>query len=86
PGMVMTEEFSKNRLGSDAAAQNVYAGVAEPLLAEDIAETVVWMLSRPAHVNIDSVVIRPVAQANSWTVARTGSDVVDLPSSGLDGE
>lgn len=70
PGMVKTEEFSKRRLGSEEAAAKVYAGVAEPLVAEDIADAIAWTLTRPKHVNIDSLVIRPVAQANSWTVAR----------------
>ncbi len=71
PGMVKTPEFSKNRLGSDEAAEAVYAGVSEPLLAHDIADVIAWTLTRPRHVNIDSVIVRPVAQANSWTVART---------------
>ncbi|MCF2705781.1 SDR family oxidoreductase [Arcanobacterium haemolyticum] len=70
PGMVKTPEFSKNRLGSEEAAEAVYAGVDEPLVADDIADVIVWTLSRPSHVNIDSVTVRPVAQANSWTVAR----------------
>lgn len=70
PGMVHTEEFSLNRLGSQEAADKVYAGVDEPLTADDIADAIVWTLTRPRHVNIDSVVVRPVAQANSWTVAR----------------
>lgn len=70
PGMVKTEEFSKNRLGGEAAAEKVYQGVAEPLVAEDIADIIFWTLSRPKHVNIDLVQVRPVAQANSWTVAR----------------
>ncbi|MDN6486799.1 MAG: SDR family oxidoreductase [Ancrocorticia sp.] len=70
PGMVKTEEFSKNRLGGEGAAEKVYQGVAEPLVAEDIADIIFWTLSRPKHVNIDLVQVRPVAQANSWTVAR----------------
>ncbi|MCI1676046.1 MAG: SDR family oxidoreductase [Ancrocorticia sp.] len=70
PGMVKTEEFSLNRLGNKEAAEKVYAGVAEPLVADDIADVIAWALTRPSHVNIDSVVVRPRAQANSWTVAR----------------
>lgn len=70
PGMVKTEEFSLRRLGTEGAAEQVYAGVEEPLLAADIADVVAWTLTRPRHVNIDSVIVRPVAQANSWTVAR----------------
>ncbi|OCA94896.1 SDR family NAD(P)-dependent oxidoreductase [Actinobaculum suis] len=83
PGMVMTEEFSLNRLGSEDAAENVYRGVAEPLLAEDIADIVSWTLTRPKHVNIDTVTVRPVAQANAWVVERADDSVQDLPSSDL---
>ena len=64
PGMVRTEEFSLVRLGGDQAkADAVYAGVPDPLVADDVAEAIVWMATRPAHVNIDRMVIRPVAQA-----------------------
>ena len=71
PGMVRTEEFSLNRLGSREAADRVYEGVAEPLVAEDIAEAIVWTLERPRHVNIDSMIVRPLAQATNTIVART---------------
>ena len=71
PGMVRTEEFSLNRYAGDAeAAERVYAGVAEPLLAEDVADAIVWTLTRPHHVNIDSLIIRPRAQASNTVVAR----------------
>lgn len=71
PGMVRTEEFSLIRLGGDRErADAVYAGVAEPLLAQDVADAVVWALTRPHHVNIDSMVIRPRAQASNTVVAR----------------
>ena len=70
-GMVRTEEFSLNRLGSREAADRVYEGVAEPLVAEDIAEAIVWTLERPRHVNIDSMIVRPLAQATNTIVART---------------
>ena len=73
PGMVRTPEFSLNRLGSKEAADKVYEGVAEPLVAEDIADAIVWALSRPTHVNIDSMVIRPRAQATNTLVARDSS-------------
>lgn len=73
PGMVRTPEFSLNRLGSKEAADKVYEGVAEPLVAEDIADAIVWALSRPSHVNIDSMVIRPRAQATNTLVARDSS-------------
>ncbi|PFG35993.1 NADP-dependent 3-hydroxy acid dehydrogenase YdfG [Flavimobilis soli] len=71
PGMVHTEEFSLNRYDGDAeAASRVYAGVAEPLLAEDVADAIVWTLTRPHHVNVDSLIIRPRAQASNTVVAR----------------
>ena len=71
PGMVRTEEFSLNRYAGDAeAADRVYAGVAEPLLAEDVADAIVWTVTRPHHVNIDSLIIRPRAQASNTVVAR----------------
>lgn len=70
PGMVKTEEFSLNRLGDGEAAQNVYRGVAQPLLAEDIAQCITWAIEMPRHVNIDSMIIRPVAQATNTVVHR----------------
>ncbi|AYD89523.1 SDR family NAD(P)-dependent oxidoreductase [Actinomyces sp. 2119] len=73
PGMVATEEFSLNRFRGDAqAAQKVYAGVAQPLTAQDVAECVTWALERPSHVNIDSMIVRPRAQASNTVVAREG--------------
>lgn len=72
PGMVQTEEFSLTRFDGDRErADAVYDGVAEPLTADDIADIVAWVVSRPAHVNIDSVVVRPRAQASQQTVHRT---------------
>ena len=73
PGMVRTEEFSLNRLGSQEAADRVYEGVSAPLVAEDVAEAIVWTLERPSHVNIDSMIVRPVAQATNTLVARDTS-------------
>jgi len=71
PGMVRTDEFAVNRFGGDAErAAAVYAGVAEPLTAEDVAETVAWVATLPAHVNIDLLVVRPVAQAAQHKVHR----------------
>lgn len=64
PGLVHTEEFSLRRLGGDqAAADKVYAGVKDPLVADDVADAIVWTVTRPAHVNIDQIVIKPIAQA-----------------------
>lgn len=63
PGMVHTEEFSRTRLrGDQVRADALYEGVDSPLVAEDVAETIRWVASLPRHVNIDSVVVRPVAQ------------------------
>ncbi|MGO8883469.1 MAG: SDR family NAD(P)-dependent oxidoreductase [Streptosporangiaceae bacterium] len=64
PGMVKTDEFSLNRYHGDAdKAAAVYAGVAEPLTADDVADAVAWAVTRPAHVNVDLMVLRPRAQA-----------------------
>jgi NADP-dependent 3-hydroxy acid dehydrogenase YdfG len=70
PGMVRTDEFSLNRLGSPEKADAVYRGVREPLVAEDIADCIAWAVTRPQHVNIDLMVVRPVAQAAQHKVAR----------------
>lgn len=71
PGMVRTEEFSLGRFGGDQeAADAVYAGVAEPLVAEDVADVIGWMATRPRHVNIDLVVVKPLAQAAQHKVDR----------------
>jgi NADP-dependent 3-hydroxy acid dehydrogenase YdfG len=73
PGMVKTEEFGLVRFGGDREkAEAVYAGVAEPLVADDVAETIAWMVTRPAHVSIDELVIRPKAQAAQHKVHRQG--------------
>ena len=72
PGMVHTEEFSLNRYhGDQAAADRVYAGVEGPLTAEDGAAAIRWCVSLPPHFNVDSMIIRPVAQASNTVVART---------------
>ena len=64
PGMVHTEEFSLVRFGGDhAKADAVYADVDSPLSAADVAEAVRWVASLPRHVNVDDLVIRPIAQA-----------------------
>ena len=70
PGMVKTDEFSLVRFGGDQArADAVYADV-EPLVAEDIAEAIVHALELPAHVNLDLITIKPVAQAAPHKVVR----------------
>lgn len=71
PGMVYTEEFALTRFGGDRSrADAVYAGVSNPLLAEDIAECIAWVAARPAHVNIDRMTVRPRAQAAQHKVHR----------------
>ena len=70
PGMVKTEEFSLVRLGDPRAAEDVYAGVEEPLVASDIAEAIRWSLDVPLHVNVDLMVLRPVAQSTNTDVVR----------------
>jgi NADP-dependent 3-hydroxy acid dehydrogenase YdfG len=63
-------EFSSVRFkGDEVRASAVYQGV-EPLTPEDIAETLVWMASRPTHVNIDELVIKPTDQAAIHKVYR----------------
>jgi NADP-dependent 3-hydroxy acid dehydrogenase YdfG len=72
PGMVKTDEFAVNRFSGDAAkAAKVYEGVDSPLTAEDVAESIRWSVSLPEHFNVDSMVIRPVAQAANHKVHRT---------------
>lgn len=71
PGMVHTPEFSLQRFGGDQArADAVYAGV-EPLLAEDVADAIVWVATRPRHVNIDLLQLTPQQQAAVHKVARS---------------
>ena len=70
PGMVRTDEFSLNRFGDREKAEAVYAGVREPLVAEDIADCIAWTATRPQHVNIDRLVVRPIAQAAQHKVVR----------------
>ncbi|GIJ29369.1 oxidoreductase [Micromonospora qiuiae] len=72
PGMVKTDEFSLVRFGGDAdRAESVYAGVTEPLVAEDVADCIAWCATRPQHVNVDRLVVRPLAQAAQHKVHRT---------------
>ncbi len=69
PGLVETE-FSLVRFGGDQErAKKPYAGMT-PLTAQDIAEAILWMVTRPAHVNIDTLVIRPLDQATASLVHR----------------
>jgi NADP-dependent 3-hydroxy acid dehydrogenase YdfG len=71
PGMVRSEGFALTRFGGDQAkADAVYAGVAEPLTSDDIADIVTWIATRPPHVNIDRITVRPRAQAAQHKVHR----------------
>ncbi|GAA2130691.1 SDR family NAD(P)-dependent oxidoreductase [Kitasatospora kazusensis] len=71
PGMVKSEGFAVTRFrGDEEKAAAVYAGVAEPLTSEDVADTVSWAVTRPPHVNIDLLVVRPRAQAANHKVHR----------------
>jgi 3-hydroxy acid dehydrogenase/malonic semialdehyde reductase len=69
PGMVETE-FSEVRFNGDAEkAKKVYEGL-DPLMAQDIAEAIWFAVSRPAHVNINDMLIMPTAQATATLVNR----------------
>lgn len=71
PGMVRSEGFALTRFdGDEAKAEAVYAGVAEPLTSQDVAEIVTWVATRPPHVNIDRLTVRPRAQAAQHKVHR----------------
>ena len=69
PGLVETE-FSVVRFDGDAdRAAQVYAGL-QPLTADDVAECIRWAVARPSHVNIDSIVVKPRAQADAFRTHR----------------
>ncbi|MHB1499772.1 MAG: SDR family oxidoreductase [Candidatus Dormibacteria bacterium] len=69
PGMVETD-FSVNRFeGDQARAQAVYRGL-DPLQPEDVADVVAFAVTRPFHVNLDQIVMRPLMQASSTKVVR----------------
>ena len=71
PGMVETE-FSVVRFDGDTEkAASIYQGLT-PLVAEDIADCIAWAVTRPPHVNVDEIVVRPAAQATSTEVDRSG--------------
>lgn len=71
PGMVRTDEFSLVRFKGDAErAAKTYEGVPDPLTAEDVADCIAWAVTRPAHVNIDRIDVKPRAQAAAHKVHR----------------
>lgn len=74
PGLVKTDEFSLVRFRGDAEkAEKVYAGVPEPLTAEDVADCIAWAATRPSHVNIDRIDLKPRVQAAPYKVHRVSS-------------
>jgi len=74
PGMVRTEEFSTVRFRGDAErAAKIYEGVDAPLTADDIADCVAWCVTRPPHVDVDLLVVKPLAQAAQHKVDRRTS-------------
>ena len=69
PGAVETD-FSLVRFGGDSErAASVYKGY-DPLAADDVADAIAWTLTRPSHVNVDLLVVRPVAQVSNTKTAR----------------
>lgn len=69
PGLAETE-FALVRYGGDRErARRLYEGMT-PLAAEDVAEAIAWVVTRPSHVNVDEIVLRPRDQANATTVYR----------------
>lgn len=71
PGLVDTEFSAVRFHGDHARAEAVYAGMT-PLSGDDVAEAVVWVADRPAHVQVTDLVIFPSAQASATLVARDG--------------
>ena len=69
PGMVETEFSIVRYHGDEAKAKAVYAGI-EPLTAEDIADTLEFIVTRPPHVSINDIQINPVQQANTYIANR----------------
>jgi len=83
PGMVHTKEFALNRFHGDTQrAAAVYADVDRPLTAEDIAECIALTVALPRHVNVDRLVVRPLAQAAQHRVHRGQLFTSGTPASG----
>ncbi|WP_144996509.1 SDR family oxidoreductase [Kocuria marina] len=74
PGLVHTPEFSLMRLGGDqAAADKIYAGVEKPLSGQDVAEVCAFAVELPHHVDLDTITVKPVAQAAPHKIIRTNN-------------
>ena len=72
PGMVETE-FTLVRTGGNQAASDTLYGGADPMTAEDIANTLLWIASQPAHLNINTLELMPTSQSfGGFQVARAG--------------
>jgi NADP-dependent 3-hydroxy acid dehydrogenase YdfG len=70
PGMVGGTEFSDVRFGGDEEKKAaVYRGV-DYLTAEDVADTILWVVTRPAYFNVDEIVLKPLQQASQDTFVR----------------
>jgi NADP-dependent 3-hydroxy acid dehydrogenase YdfG len=71
PGLVKTDEFSLVRFRGDGElAEKVYDGVPEPLTADDVADCIAFAATRPSHVNIDRIDLKPRVQAAPYKVHR----------------
>lgn len=75
PGMVKTDEFALTRFAGDKErAAKIYSGVEQPLTDDDVAEAIRWSVMLPAHFNVDSMTIRPIAQAAQHKVHRVNNE------------
>ena len=70
PGMVETEFAEVRYRGDKAQAKAVYEGM-QPLTSEDVADALVYAVTRPAHVNVGEIVLWPTCQSSTRDVART---------------
>ena len=77
--MVKTDEFAKNRFSGDMdKAAKIYQGVDKPLTAEDVAEAIRWSVTLPDHFNMDTMIIRPIAQAATYKVIRKSQRFLEI--------
>jgi 3-hydroxy acid dehydrogenase/malonic semialdehyde reductase len=69
PGLAETEFSIVRFKGDESRAKSVYRGV-HPLTAEDVADAVVWVVTRPAHVNVQEILLLPTDQASAYALHR----------------